>query len=181
MIYLFLAEGFEEIEALTPVDLLRRAGKTVVTVGVTGKTVKGAHGIPVTADITADEAVMSDEVEMVVLPGGMPGTINLNESDAVRQAVTYMHERQRPIAAICAAPTVFGGMGLLKNRVATCYPGMESGLEGARVSHDAVCRDGHIITSRGVGTAIPFALALIDALCPAGTSGKIAESVVYLQ
>jgi len=181
MIYLFLAEGFEEVEALTPVDLLRRAGKNVVTVGITGKTVKGSHGIPVTADITADEVILNDELEMVILPGGMPGTINLNESETVHEAVTYMHERKRPIAAICAAPTVFGMMGLLENRTATCYPGMESGLTGAKVSQDAVCKDGHIITSRGVGTAIPFALALIDVLCPAGTSAKIAESVVYLQ
>lgn len=181
MIYLFLAEGFEEVEALTPVDLLRRAGKTVVTVGVSGKTVTGARGIPVVADITADEMVLDDALEMVILPGGMPGTLHLGESETVKKAVLYMHERKRLIAAICAAPTVFGSMGLLEGRTATCYPGMESGLTGAKASEDAVCRDGHIITSRGVGTAIPFALALIDALCPAGTSKKIAESVVYFQ
>lgn len=181
MIYLFLADGFEEVEALTPLDLLRRAGKTVQTVGITGKTVNGAHGIPVTADITADEITLDDSLEMVILPGGMPGTLRLNESETVRKAVTYMNEKKRPIAAICAAPTVLGGMGLLSGRTATCYPGMESGLTGANASREPVCVDGHFITSRGVGTAMPFALALIDALCPAGTSKKIAESVVYQQ
>jgi len=181
MIYLFLADGFEEVEAITPLDLLRRAGKNVQTVGVTGKIVNGSHGIPVTADCTADEIVLDDSLEMVILPGGMPGTLRLNDSEAVRRAVRYMNEKKRPIAAICAAPTVLGGMGLLEGRTVTCYPGMEDGLHCAKASAEPVCVDGHFITSRGVGTAIPFALALIDALCPAGTSKKIAESVVYLK
>lgn len=181
MIYVFLAAGFEEVEALTPVDLLRRAGKTVQTVGIGGKEITGARGITVTADLTDTEMQLDDSLEMIVLPGGMPGTLNLKASDAVQAALRFMDGKQRPIAAICAAPTVLGAAGLLKGRNAVCYPGMEEGLTGANAGTDAVCTDGHITTSRGAGTAMDFALELIRVLCGAQKSDEIAKSVVYLK
>ena len=134
MVYLFLADGFEEIEALTPVDLLRRAGVSVKTVGVTGKCVTGSHKIKVEADVTIDEAIrdLSDasvELEMIVLPGGMPGAKNLDESEGVDRFIKEALSRDAYLAAICAAPMVYGKRGLLEGRDATCYPGFEKYLE----------------------------------------------------
>ena len=168
MVYVFLADGFEEIEALTPVDLLRRAGVDVKTVGVTGKTVAGAHAITVTADVTADEALASLEretPEMIVLPGGMPGADNLNASDAVDRFMQRCAEEDAFIGAICAAPYVLGVRGLLRGRMATCFPGFEDRLEGAEYYDCDVIRDGNIITGRAMGAATEFALELVAAIC----------------
>ena len=176
MIYVFLAEGFEEVEAITPIDLLRRAGFKVITVGVTGKVVTGARGIPVTADITA-ENLSTDGLEMIVLPGGMPGTKNLAASPEVNSMIDYCVKNDIYTAAICAAPTILGNLGLLKGRRATCYPGMEEQLIGAEKVTDRVAVDGKFITSRGAGTAVDFSYALIDAL--GGNSSAIANSIVW--
>lgn len=167
MVYVFLADGFEEIEALTPVDLLRRAGAEVVTVGVTGKTVTGAHKIPVTADLSADEALSMlerDVPEMIVLPGGMPGADNLNSSECVDAFIKKCAANDSFIAAICAAPYVLGVRSILKNRMATCFPGFEDRLEGAQYYDCDVIRDHNIITGRAMGAAVEFALELVAAL-----------------
>ena len=165
MVYLFLAEGFEEIEALTPVDILRRADITVQTVGVSGKQVKGSHGIVVEADIVLSEVQLNDDVQAVILPGGMPGTIHLQNSEAVKEAVTFAKENGKFYAAICAAPSVLGQMGYLAGKEAICFPGFEDKLEGATLSEKPVCRDGNCITAKGMGVATEFALALVSALC----------------
>lgn len=123
--YVFLAEGFEEVEALTPVDILRRGGVTVKTVGIGGKTITGAHGIPVGCDI-AEEDVIPDEIDMMVLPGGMPGTIHLGESLTIQEGLAYAAQEDLWVAAICAAPSVLGENGLLHGRKYTCYPGFEN-------------------------------------------------------
>ena len=176
----FLADGFEEIEALTVVDLLRRAGVTVTMVSVTGETlVHGAHGIDVRSDILFEE--MDKNVDLLVLPGGMPGTIHLKEHSGVTQILREFHEKEKMIAAICAAPTVLGGLGFLKGRKAVCYPSMEEGLTGAQALTDEVVTDGHITTSRGLGTAIPFSLELIRRLCGQEKADEIRASVVYRQ
>ena len=134
MVYLFLADGFEEVEALCPLDLLRRAGAEVKTVGVTGKYVTGAHDISVAADILPEEMVLDRSLDMIVLPGGMPGTTNLDASGAVHEAIRYAHERGITIGAICAAPMIIGKLGYLSGRSAICYPGFEKYLVGANIS-----------------------------------------------
>lgn len=179
MIYVFLAEGFEEIEALTPVDCLRRAGRSVCTVGIGGTVIKGSHGIAVTADIADSAFTPDDSTEMIVLPGGMPGTIHLGESSIVQDAITYCAEHDKWITAICAAPTILGARGLLSGKTATCYPGMEKQLIGCNASAEPVCQDGRIITGRGPGAAMDFALRLVEVLCGADTARSLAEGMVY--
>lgn len=177
--YVFLAEGFEEVEALTPIDLLRRAGVEVTTVSVTGeKAVCGSHQIPVVAD-TLFEDVKFDDADLLVLPGGMPGTLNLKAHQELAELLEASYENKTYIAAICAAPMVFGGLGFLKGRKASIYPGMEDELIGAEVTYDSVSVDGHVITSRGVGTAIPFALELIALLCGREKADQIGKAIVY--
>ena len=179
MVYVFLAEGFEEIEALTPVDCLRRAGKDVRTVGIGGKVIKGSHGIPVAADLADTEFSPDASLEMIVLPGGMPGTIHLGESSTVQDALSYCVSNDKWIAAICAAPSILGARGLLSDKTATCYPGFEDKLIGCNTVAEPVCRDGRIITGRGPGAAMDFALCLIEVLCGAETAAGIAEGMVY--
>lgn len=175
MIYVFLANGCEEIEALTPVDILRRAERDVRTVGVGGKTVTGSHGIPIVCDLTEDE-VIPGEMEMVVLPGGMPGTLNLEKSEIVRSAVKYAAENEKWIAAICAAPSILGHMGLLAGRSAVCYPGYEDQL-GARPGGGAVCVDGKFVTARGMGVSVEFGLKLVELLTDAARAKKLGASL----
>lgn len=160
MIAVFLAEGFEETEALTTVDVLRRAGLDAVTIGVGHQTVTGAHGISVLADRN-DKDWNDEELEGVVLPGGMPGTLHLTDSDAVSRALDYAVNKGLLIGAICAAPSILGQKGLLKGRRATCFPGFEDELEGAELVSDPVAVDGHYITAKGMGVTIPFALAIV--------------------
>ncbi len=155
MIYVFLADGFEEIEALAPVDILRRAGIKVETVGVTGKTVMGSHSIPVTADIEISQ-VGTDELEAIVLPGGIPGTPNLEKSPEVQKFIDYCAENNKYICAICAAPSILGHKGLLKGKKATAYPTFQSELDGATVPEQPVVCDGNIITAKGAGVSLKF-------------------------
>lgn len=163
MIYVFLADGFEEIEALAPVDVLRRAGYDVKTVGVTGKNVTGSHGITVVSDIVIEEAEKLN-IEAVVLPGGLPGTTNLEKSDAVQDFIDYANENGAIVSAICAAPSVLGHKGLLEGKRATCYVGFEKELSGAVCTGEPAVTDGNIVTGRGAGAALEFAFELLDAL-----------------
>ena len=160
MIPVFLANGFEEIEALATVDILRRAGVEVATVGVGGKTPVGAHGIPVCADIEED-ALNIHTIDGVVLPGGMPGTTNLEASAVVQKAVAFAVENNLLVAAICAAPSILGHGGYLHGKETTCYPGFEQELTGAVVVDGGVVLDGNIITASGAGVAVDFALELV--------------------
>lgn len=179
MVYVMLADGFEEVEALTPVDLLRRAGAQVKTVGVTGKTVTGARGIPVVADILPEEMAMG-EMEMLVLPGGMPGTKNLDASEAVHRAIRFCVENDRYLAAICAAPSVIlGSLGLLEGKRATCYPGMEDGMRGAIPMAVPCVAEGKIITGRAAGAAMDFAVALCAAVCGGAAAEQVAHEVCH--
>ena len=174
-----LADGFEEIEALTVVDLLRRAKVYVDTVSITDEyTVRGAHGIPVQTEDLFDETDLS-ETDMIVLPGGMPGTTNLGAHSGVRKAVKGFYDEGKYVAAICAAPTVLSDLGILKGKRATCYPAMEEELQGALLTGTAVAVDGNIITSQGVGTAIEFALQLIEILEGRKKALEIGQSIVY--
>ncbi len=174
---IFFANGFEEVEALTVVDILRRAGIETTMVSITGeKTVTGSHGIGVVMDKLFDE---TDDADMIVLPGGMPGTLNLLAFDKLTDMIKEYYNQGKYIAAICAAPTVFGKLGLLKDRRATCYPGMEDELFAEEALEDAVVMDGKIITSRGLGTAIDFSLAIVTALIDDETAGSMAEKIVY--
>lgn len=176
----FLADGFEEIEGLTIVDILRRAGIQVDTVSVSGdKTVHGAHQIDVQADFLFEEMDFT-QTDMLVLPGGMPGTKNLMKHKGLRGLLEAHHEQGQYIAAICAAPSILGEFGFLKGRKACCYPSFEEKLEGADVVQDAVCVDAHLITSRGMGTAIPFALRLTGLLCGEEKAEEIGRSIIYL-
>ena len=136
MIYVFLANGFEEVEALAPVDMLRRAKQEVTTVGVTGKIVTGSHHIPVTADITAEELQIGGDMDMIVLPGGMPGTLNEEASPVVQAVIDYCVANDRWIGAICAAPSILGHKGVLNGKTATCYTGFEKELTGAEIGKD---------------------------------------------
>lgn len=163
MVYVFLADGFETIEALAVVDMLRRAKIDNETVGVTGKTVKSSHNIEVVADITIDELNISN-ADAIVLPGGMPGTLNLEASPDVLGAVDYCADNNRYIAAICAAPSIIGHKGLLDGRYATCFPGYEKDLKGAIHSARLVAVDGKFITAKGAGCSMKFALKLVELL-----------------
>ncbi|MGN1101687.1 MAG: DJ-1 family glyoxalase III [Huintestinicola sp.] len=178
MIYVFLAQGFEETEAITPIDMLRRCGKEVITVGVSGKTVAGSHNIPVTCDITIEETV-TEGLEMIVLPGGMPGTKNLAANARVAELIRFCSDRNILIGAICAAPSVLGEMGLLKGRKAVCYPGFEGALRGAEVLTVPAVRDGNIITARGAGAALEFSYELISALFDNAAAEKLAGNIVW--
>ena len=180
MVYIFLADGFEEIEALTQVDYLRRAGIKVVTVGVTGKTVNGAHSIPVVCDITEDEICLTDELEMVILPGGIPGVPNLEKSKRVKEALTFANEHGLYIAAICAAPTILAELGYLEGKQAVCYPSLLDKLTGADTTHGCpVVVDGNIITGEAAGSAFAFGLKLSEVLRGADKAQKIRESIYY--
>jgi len=178
MIAIFLADGFEEIEALTPVDILRRAGKEVCLVGVTGKVVTGSHGICVTADCEIGN-MPNAEVEALVLPGG-PGHEHLDKCDALKEMIRDEHKKGTLICAICAAPSILGKMGLLKGRKAICFPGYEPQLLGADVRMGAqVVEDGTFITARGAGAAAPFGFAIVSHFCGRAAALKLQESMCY--
>lgn len=161
MIYMFLANGFEETEAIGCLDVLRRAELDVKTVGTDGSRVTGSHGITVVADIEMKD-VNKDEMEGVILPGGMPGTLNLQANEAVIDAVKFCAENGKLIAAICAAPMIFGELGLLKDKMAVCYPGFEEHLKGASVEDAFVAIDGNVITARGAGASMMFGARIAD-------------------
>lgn len=175
----FLADGLEEIEGLTVVDILRRANVEVSMVSVTGRRqVQGAHGIGIMADETFEEADFS-ETGMLVLPGGLPGTTHLQEHEGLRELLLAFDREEKQIAAICAAQSVLGGLGLLRGKKACCYPSFEEKMDASEVLYDPVVTDGHITTGRGMGAAIPFALRLTELLCGKETAEKIGKSILY--
>lgn len=174
-----MADGCEEIEGLTVVDLLRRAEIPVDMVSVGAeRRVTGSHGIVFEADTTADAADW-DAYAGIILPGGMPGTLNLKKNECVRKAVEAYNRDGKLVAAICAAPTVLADCGVLSGRAATCYPGLEDQLTGAAFRTDAVVLDGHILTSRGLGTAIPFALAIVAYCKDRNAAEALSRKIVY--
>ena len=178
MVYLLLGTGFEETEAIAPLDLLRRAGIPVLTVGVTGKTVYGAHNIGVEADITVDEMDLTD-LEMIVLPGGLGSVASARASKPTLDALSFAWENGKYVAAICAGPTVLADLGISDGRKATCYPGFEGGMGTADLVPGAACvRDGKLITGTSAGCAIPFGLALIAALKGDEASKAVADQIV---
>lgn len=172
MIYLFLADGFEETEALATLDILRRANTQTKTVGVIGAAVTGAHGVIVKADITADQAI-TEELEMIVLPGG-PGYAHLEKSPVVGKMIDYAVKHDLWIGAICAAPSILGHKGLLRGKKAVAYPGYEPELEGAVIGNSAVCEDGKFITANGPGASIEFGLKLVEKLDGREAADRIA-------
>lgn len=177
-VYIYLADGFEEIEAVTVIDVLRRAGIAAVTVSITGrKEVKGAHGIVVTADELFEKSD-HNAADVLVLPGGMPGTKHLGEHEGLKKVLLEHAHKGKLIGAICAAPSVIGRLGLLDSRKAVCYPGFEDALKGAEVGMDMVVRDGGFITSRGPGTAIYFALKLVEVLVDEETVEELKEGMI---
>ena len=176
MVYLFLANGFETIEALAVVDMLRRAKIDVETVGVTGKIVTSSHNIDVTADIEIDEFDVKD-ADVVVLPGGMPGTLNLEADKTVQGAIDYCIENKKYICAICAAPSILGHKGLLKGKEAICFPGFENDLTGAILSDKYVVTDGLTITARGAGVAVDFGLEIVKALKGEETAENVRKTI----
>lgn len=165
MVYVFLANGFEEVEALAPIDILRRAGVSVVTVGIGGRTVTSSHGISVMADVSDDGFTPAGDIEAVILPGGMPGATNLDASPIVDSTLRAADAAGAYLCAICAAPLVLGRRGYLRDHAATCFPGFEGELAGAHVSADRVVTDRRRITAAGMGVAVEFGLAITAALC----------------
>ena len=157
MVYCFMADGFEETEAIAPVDMLRRAGVTVKTVGIGKSVITGSHGI--------------------ILPGGMPGTLNLDASQAVHSAVDFAVSHQKLVCAICAAPSILGRKGLLSGKKAIAFPGFEKELEGAIISKDPVVKDGVFITAKGAGVAVDFGLEIVAALVSRAKSDEIRSSI----
>ncbi len=177
MIYVLLADGFEEVEAIEPIDIMRRAGLEVVTVGVENKNVKGAHGITVIADILADE-VEYEEMELLMLPGGVGYEI-LDKNQTVEELIEYATKNGIYIAAICAAPSILGKRGLLDGKSATCFPGFEQFLKGAKITGDKVVKDGKIITAKGAGAAAEFGFEIVKTLKNKETAEELRCKMQY--
>ena len=178
MVYMLLGTGFEETEAIAPLDLLRRAGVEIATVGVTGKTVYGSHNIGIEADILIDEMNLSG-MEMIILPGGLGGVASARASKEAMNALKYAWDNGKFVAAICAGPTVLADLGITDGKMATCYPGCEDGMGSAIMQKNAaVVRDGRLITGTSAGCAIPFGLKLIEVLKGTEEARRIAEQIV---
>ena len=181
MIYVFLATGFEDIEAIAPVDIMRRAGLDVQTVSITGeKVVTSAHGIGIVSDLLLSDVDFS-QADMLVLPGGLPGSTNLDACQLLTGAIKRHFEAGGAIAAICAAPLVFGHLGLLQGRYATCYPGVESELKGATYTAAIVERDGNIITGKGPAAAFEFGYTIVDFFRGEGASQALRNGMIYAE
>ena len=178
-VYEFLATGFEEVEALAPIDIFRRGGIDAKTVSITGnKQVTGAHGVTVTADLTLEEADCSD-ADLLMLPGGMPGSTNLNDCEPLKALLASQAAAGKRVAAICAAPLVLGGMGLLKGKRATCYPGCEQYMTGADYTRELFTTDGNITTGEGPAATFAYAYELLALLTDQATADQVAEGMMY--
>ena len=178
MVYMLLGTGFEETEAIAPLDLLRRAGVDVMTVGVTGKIVYGSHKIGIEADITIDEMDLTN-LEMIILPGGLGGVASARASQPALDALAFAWNNGKYVAAICAGPTVLADLHITDGKNATCYPGCEDGMGSAKMAADAACiRDDKLITGTSAGCAIPFGLALVEALKGKEMADTIARQIV---
>ncbi len=179
-VYMFLANGSEEIESLIPVDVFRRGGVEVKTVSITGSEfVEMAHGVTLKADLKFEDADLSD-ADLLMLPGGLPGATNLNDHEGVRQAMLRQYESGKLVAAICAAPMVLGSLGIVKGKRATCYPGFEKYLDGATYTHELCTVDGKIITGEGPAATLPYAYTLLAMLTTEQTAHAVAEGMMYL-
>lgn len=176
MVYVFLANGFEIIEALSPVDMMRRAGIEVKTVGITGEVVESSCKVKVTADMLPGD-VDIDSADAVVIPGGMPGVTNLEKSDFVKTSLVKAAENNKLVCAICAGPSLLGKLGLLKGKNAIAYPGFEQYLDGAEISKEYVVKDGNFITARGAGVSVDFGLEIVAALKGKEASDKVRSSI----
>lgn len=175
--FVFLADGFEEIEAIAPIDIFRRAGIDVVTISVSeSNVVCGAHGIKVFADSLFSKTDFS-QIDLLYLPGGMPGTSNLDAHEGLRGLIRQQVDKQKPLAAICAAPSILGKMDLLKGKEAVCYPGFENQLHGAIISEHKIVQSGTISTAKGAGVAVQFALKLVEELKGKDEADRIAASI----
>lgn len=178
MVYMLLGTGFEETEAVAPLDLLRRAGVSVQTVGLNGKTVYGSHGIGIETDIEIGQMDLTD-LEMIVIPGGLGGVASIRACKEAMDALTFAADNDKFVGAICAGPTVLADLAITDGKKATCFPGCEDGMGSATVLEgEAAVRDGRIITGTSAGCAIPFGLALIEALMGADTAADIAKQIV---
>lgn len=178
--YTFLATGFEEIEALAPIDILRRGGVEVQTVSITGSEyVTSAHGVTIKADTLFEDAGDFSDADILMLPGGMPGAANLNAHEGLRQTLLAHHAGGKRIGAICAAPMVLGSLGLLKGRKATCYPGFEQYLEGATYTPQLVQEDGHITTGEGPAAALPYGYRLLSYFIGKEQTRQIEQGMMY--
>lgn len=178
MVYVLLGTGFEEMEALTPVDLLRRAGIAVRTVGINGKVVYGSHKIGVEADIVLDEMDLTD-LEMIVVPGGLGGVKSIRESEKALDAIRFAWENDKFVAAICAGPTVLADLGITDGKHATCYPGCEGGMGSAIMENNkAFVAEGKLITGTSAGCAVKFALALVAAMGGFDAAQKVSDQIV---
>lgn len=179
MFYLFLAEGFEETEALACLDVMRRARLRVQTAGVTGEFVISSHGVCVKSDISADEIDYS-EIEGVILPGGMPGTINLEKDERVINCVKRCYDEGKIVAAICAAPSILGHLDILNGKKATCFPGFEKELNGADCTGAHTETDGNVITAKGAGCAVEFGHAIVARALSKDVADKVIEDMQCL-
>lgn len=179
MVYLFLADGFEECEALIPLDILKRADVEIKTVGVTGKYVEGAHGITVKSDISPKEISFDEKLEGIILPGGMPGTLNLEKSVVVQNAIDFVSQRKLLLCAICAAPSILGHKGLLKNKKATCFPGFENDMPEADIIDSSVVTDDNIITAKGVGVAFDFGFEILTHIKDRTTAQNLKKQMQF--
>lgn len=177
MIYMLLGTGFEETEAIAPLDLLRRAGLEIQTVGLNGKIIYGGHGIGVEADITIDQLDLN-QLEMVILPGGLGGVASIRGCRAAMDAIRYAYENDKYTAAICAGPTVLADLGIVDGKKAICYPGCEGQMGSAIMVEAAAVTDGKLITGTSAGCAVPFGLALIAALKGQAEADRIAAQIV---
>lgn len=177
MVYMLLGTGFEETEAIAPLDLLRRAGVSVATVGINGKIVYGSHGIGVEADIQLHEMDLTN-LDMIILPGGLGGVASIKASSEAMEAVRFAHENGKYTAAICAGPTILAQLGITDGKNVTCYPGCETQMGSARMVSAAAVTDGKVITGTSAGCAVPFGLALIAALKGQDAADAIAKQIV---
>lgn len=178
MVYVFLGTGFEETEAIAPIDLMRRAGLEVITVGIQGKTISGGHNIPFVADITLEEMDLT-RMDMLMLPGGLGGVSSVMGCEKALDAVRFAYENGKWVAAICAAPTVLAHLGITDGKHATCYPGCEKDMGSAIMEENkAFVVDGKVITGTSAGCAIPFGLALVEALCGREKADEVAQQIV---
>ena len=178
MVYVLLGTGFEEMEALTPVDLLRRAGVSVMTVGINGKMIRGSHGIAVEADIELAQMDLTG-MDMIVLPGGMGGVHSILGSQAAMDAVRYAYDQEKLVAAICAAPTILAKLGITDGKRAVVYPGLEDQMGSARMQDANAVRDGRVLTGRAPGAAVDFGLLLLETLKDAETAARVRAGLVY--
>ena len=178
MVYMLLGTGFEETEAVAPLDLLRRAGVSVLTVGIGGKVVYGGHGIGIEADITLDQMDLTN-MDMIVLPGGLGGVAAVRASKEAMEALAFAWENEKFVAAICAGPTVLADLKITDGKTATCYPGCEAQMGSAKMAQNVPCiRDGNIITGTSAGCAVPFGLALVEALKGEAVAKAVADKFV---